>query len=734
MVLRSPSRAARQALRTKRSLAKPCDTCGWPHDSGNATARAGFACIAMAVVLTSVGAAQDNDKPKDLGLVEKAGSRLVQIDLSVTRRDGSSVDIQPSDLEVRVGKTTIRDFTLDRICSSTASAAPGTPIPAPASTPAIASYLFYFDEPHMTYAGRARGIEVARELVKTLIVGGNRGMVISNGRDLLALSGLIDDPAELLAALDRLQSDTSRQDDYAEKERARVDDLAREASRQAKQAKFDEKSYDRMVSGPNHAYQAGPGTTDQAYMANAERSSTLPAWGGLAGDVKELQRDELWRAQSALERFRLALLRFASVRAPKAVVYFADNLRLNAGEHYVRTVYKSMEQEGAFKSRTPDLGGIRDVEGYFERAIAMAGSVGARVYAVQAAGMTADSLGLRDAKDTLSSLALETGGKAFLEGVSMASISGTISRDMECLYLVSFEPKALPQDQPLSVRIAVNRADAVVRARSQIVIPSEKAMAEGRRLAAFLNPRSNGAVLTLGLVPVGFDGKKYTDLFQLAVPEGGPAGSVWTVSVSIVGSGRVVQEFDRTVTTQQAGQPLVVEHLLDLPPGSYEVVAVAENTTLDTLLSGQLEVVGPEAEKNGASVTAPVALQPERGLFVRDDSGPRPSGSRVRVEGEPLKADLPTALVGYVCRSKSEKSTLRIERRLVGQTAVTFPPIVLEPAGDPCAQVRDVIPAATLGDGSFQYVVTVLRGEELLAKAQRQVSVTQAAGAAPAPR
>jgi hypothetical protein len=212
----------------------------------------------------------------------------------------------------------------------------------------------------------------------------------------------------------------------------------------------------------------------------------------------------------------------------------------------------------------------------------------------------------------------------------------------------------------------------------------------------------------------------------VAVPNGGSAGAVWTISASIVASGRVVQEFDRTVTVQQADQPLVAEHMVNLSPASYEVVAVAENTTLGVFHSGQLEIAVPEAGKDGASVTMPVALQPETGWFVRDDSDPRNSGPLVRVDGEPLKTDRPTALVAYVCRSKGEKSTLQIERRLAGQTAITFPPIALESTGDPCAQVRDMIPAATLGDGTFQYVVTVLRGQEVLAKAQKQILVTRA--------
>ncbi len=95
--------------------------------------------------------------------------------------------------------------------------------------------------------------------------------------------------------------------------------------------------------------------------------------------------------------------------------------------------------------------------------------------------------------------------------------------------------------------------------------------------------------------------------------------------------------------------------------------------------------------------------------------------------------DRPTALVAYVCRSKGERKPLRVERQLVGQSAVTFAPIVLEPAGDACAQVRDVIPAETLGTGAFQYVVTVSRDQKVLATTQRQVDVTRSAEATAPP-
>ncbi len=711
------------------------------------------ACVATAAALSVLCAAEVADKPKDIGLVEKAGTRLVQIDLSVSKRDGSPVDIQPTDLEVRVGKSLIRNFSLDRVCSSTETT--GNSIRSPAGTPTIASYLFYFDESQLTYAGRARAIDVARELVRTLIVGGNRGMVISNGRDLLALSSLTNDSRELLAAIDRLQRDTSRQERFAEEESARVAGLEAATRAGALEAKEQDSAYKNIRSveeeglncqGPNRdplcqfKGSAAFDKDNRVRTAGADRTASLftrGTWRAVEGLAKDLQRQEMRRADASLERFRLALLRLVPVKAPKAVVYFADAMRLNAGEHYLRSVSKVMEQEGVFAGNRPEFirsDGIRDVAGSFDQVVSMAGRVGARVYAVLAQGTSADSGGLRDAKDALSSLAVETGGEAFLEGIDSSAIAGGIADDMECVYLVSFEPKGLPEDQSLLVRIQVTPKDAIVRTRSRIVIPSEKAVVDARRLAAFVNPRANGAALTLGLIPAGCDGKKYSGLFQLAIPDGGPTGTVWAVSAAIIANGSVLQEFDRTVTTQQNDQPLIVEHMLDLPPGSYQVVALAENASLGVLHSGQLETALPKSEETGVTVTAPVALQPQSGWFLRDDTAPRPTGPVIRADGEPMRAELPTALVGYVCRSKGEKGALNVERRLVGQSAITFPPISLEPSGDRCAQVRDVIPAGMLGDGNFLYMVTVSRGLVPLAKTQRQVVVAKAASGPPAPR
>ena len=55
--------------------------------------------------------------------------------------------------------------------------------------------------------------------------------------------------------------------------------------------------------------------------------------------------------------------------------------------------------------------------------------------------------------------------------------------------------------------------------------------------------------------------------------------------------------------------------------------------------SGQFEAEGPEAGKDGASVTGPVALQPEVGWFFRDDDKPRSSGSLIGASGREVGAE-----------------------------------------------------------------------------------------------
>jgi hypothetical protein len=61
-----------------------------------------------------------------------------------------------------------------------------------------------------------------------------------------------------------------------------------------------------------------------------------------------------------------------------------------------------------------------------------------------------------------------------------------------------------------------------------------------------------------------------------------------------------------------------------------------------------------------------------------------------------------------VCRDATSPHQVRIERKLEGESSVEFKPIDVPPGGDPCAQVRDIIPPGTLGVGHFRYSVHLM--------------------------
>jgi len=105
--------------------------------------------------------------------------------------------------------------------------------------------------------------------------------------------------------------------------------------------------------------------------------------------------------------------------------------------------------------------------------------------------------------------------------------------------------------------------------------------------------------------------------------------------------------------------------------------------------------------------------------FFRDGAVRR-EGSLGRRDGEPVRSDLPTALVGIVCRQRKKSGPLRVERRLLGENFVEFPVIDLDPKGAACAIVSDVIPAGTMAAGMFQYELRVHGEDEDLAIGVRE--------------
>ena len=119
---------------------------------------------------------------------------------------------------------------------------------------------------------------------------------------------------------------------------------------------------------------------------------------------------------------------------------------------------------------------------------------------------------------SLKSLALETGGEAFLGGITIKKMVHRIASDLGCLYLLSFAPGDLPRDSSLRVLLRVKRPRVTAQTRGRLVIQSEQARRTSRLMAAFAAPDSAKMAgrLRAAVIPTGFEDGKYTALVQIA--------------------------------------------------------------------------------------------------------------------------------------------------------------------------------------------------------------------------
>ncbi|HKQ61814.1 MAG TPA: hypothetical protein VJS92_11005 [Candidatus Polarisedimenticolaceae bacterium] len=658
--------------------------------------------------------------PAPSGLIERTGRRLAQLDVTVSGPREAIENLGPDDFELTLGIRKIHELSVDRICHENAvpaaetAAAAGEPAPAepPAVRPAPTTFVFYFDQPHLTMEGRQRALDLTRELVPKLVHDGNRASIVSSGKELVTLADSSTEPAPLLEALGRLEHDFAQFDPFAQQESERVEEV-----------------YRAMGTDISHA------------QAAARRYSD----------------EERWRTDKALRRFSLILGRLAEVSEPKAVLYFADTMRSNAGEHYRYLFptnaqssgvdpYQDRAELAAFAAGNP-----------FEKAIDAAAAEGVRVYTIQAQGLvshTSTETGpaapppgrgrrpvpsrpipatarLSDAQKSLSGLAAETGGRAFLNGVPAIKIADQINGDLACIYVLSFDPTGLKEDSPLAVTLRVKRPKVDAQVRGRLVIQSESARRTSRLLAAFASPHTahTDARVAATLVPIGYEDHAYRALVQVAVPASPLRSAQWDLGASLVARGKVREDASGRIVVTRAGTPVVLESEMRFAPGPFEIVMVAHDTTLDEIATGQVDGDWPDPDATAGVVGPIVVLQPAGGAFLRDGTS-RVQGTLGHGPDEAVRPDLPTALVALVCRGPHKKK-LRVERRLVGETSAEFGTMELDLRDQACAQIRDVVRAGTLTEGDFRYELRLLDGDEELATSQRAF-VAVAPTAAPA--
>lgn len=639
--------------------------------------------------------------PRESGLVEETGRRLIQLDATVTGPRETIAGLTREDFELVIGGKPIDDFLVDNLCSlpdeeqpaETAepeAVAQGTDAPSPPPR-SRGNFLFYFDQHHLTIEGRENALDMTRKLVEELIVDGNRAMIVSSGEELKTFAELTDDVDRLLEGVEELRADKKQFDIYVMQEDFRIEEIL-----------------DALGEGDTRA---------------------------AIGVARRHQREERWRTDKALRLFSMVLGQLVDLNPPKVVVYYADTMRSNAGEHYLSFFGQAQigQQDPALTAMQSDSFVAGNA---FQRVVEEATSHGIRVYTVQAQGLVGpsmlgdsrnNSVKVRHAQDSLVGLAQESGGEAFLNGVRTAKIAGKIRKDLSCLYLISFDAAGLPEDKPLRVILRTAPSKVKTSVRGQVYIQGESKLLTARLLAAFAAPdtlKTEGAMDGI-IIPIGFDDGKYSALVQLAIPGSPLSATAWDLGLSLVSRGKVREDASGHVAVNGPGVAVVFETEMTFAPGPYEIVSVAHETTSNEIVTGKLEGNWPDPNETAAMVGPIAVIQPTAGAFLRGTEMRR-SGSLGLGETKVLRTDRPTALIGIVCRAKSRKGATRIERRLVGalNSSADFEPMEVELDKDRCVQIRDVIPAGVMTGGGFRYEVRVLAEEGELASAVRSFDAT----------
>lgn len=674
-------------------------------------------CGLALVWLGATTPGQEPEEPKDLGIMERTGRRLGQLDVTVRGPDEVIGGLEATDFEVVVGGRFIEKFLVDRLCSpegpearpvevaeptGAGAEAPAAPVTAARTRP---TYLFYFDMHHLTMAGRQNALDVSRQLIDDLVRDGARATIVSAGKEMVTFAQLTDDPVELRAAVDRLEADREQWDPFPYQEEQRIADVLR--------ALRDEEDTTRALAV-----------------------------------ARRFQQEERWRTEKALRLFSITLGRLADLDPPKAVIYFADTMRRRAGRHYMSFFgRRQVEEEATLTAMESDA---LMASNPFDRAVEEAAAHGIRLYTVEAQGMVADSMltggmgrpnrgqgpqpgasrqRIKDAQDSLVGLAMETGGRAFLLGAPAKKIGGRIRADMSCLYLISFDVEGLPEDRALAVKLRVKRPKVEAQVRGQIVLASESRRRTARLLAAFAGtePDASDARVQGSIIPTGFADGRYQALVQLAVPANPLPGLRWDLGASLVSRGAVRADTAGQVSVEGAGVPVIYETVMSFKPGPYELVMVAHEATTDQVATSSLEGSWPDPNDETATAGPFAAMQPAEGAFSRDGTL-SPAGALAVGGARAARAERPTALVGLVCRGRGRKKPFRVERTLIGETSADFEPMELDLGADRCAQIRDMIPAGMMTAGDFVYEVRVVDGEEELASTRLEFSTADGTG------
>jgi hypothetical protein len=642
-------------------------------------------------------ASPSKQPPKPTSLIETVEKRLVQLDVGVEGDPEAIRAITAKDFALYVGEHEVSGLIVDHLCGEAPSPEPEAKDAPPGEAPPIvvpkvirprATFIFFFDQNHLTMAGRTLSLATSRDLINRLVVDGSRASIVSNADRVETIVAMTGDREKLLAGLERVRNDPRQWESYAETERK------------------------RKIETIGHCQLA-----------------------------KVYAREEWFEARQSTERIGYTVGALAELPAPKALVYFGDNLRQKAGLHYLHGACVSKDDPANRIGRT-SAPGFDEVTGAeiipsaaveFDAVINEALARGVHFFTIQAEGLLAYTPGWdterhHQAQDALVGLAVETGGEAFLGGASNTYIADRIAKLTSCRLLLSFPPGDLPRDRGLNVTLELHVPKVKIQTQGRIVVPSQASIERARLLAAFVDPESSddGSLRVL-LVPRGGDGKTWNASVQLRLrPTGFPDNSV-ELGASIVRRNTVQDRFAASIATKSGTRAMVVEQSIDIAPGAFSVVAVARDVKRGDVASNRLEADWPNLAKCEAAI-APIAALQSTVAAISKDGILHSTGSLAREVDELLDPSASVVLTSVVCRGTKTTAPVVIERWIDGGAPDEFDPMTIAEPDSPCLQTVDAVPPGRLPPGVVDYRVVARIGDEIVAQERRTLRVGAAAG------
>jgi hypothetical protein len=620
------------------------------------------------------------EEPQPTALTEKVEKRLVQLDVAVEGDPDAIRAITAKDFALYVGEHEIQGLIVDRLCGDEPAPPPSEgalPVPTAAPKRPRATFVFFFDQPHLTMAGRVLSLDLARELITRLIVDGNRASIVSNGKRLITVVPMTDDPKALIEGLGRVRRDLRNWDSYAITEDSRRGDVL------------------------------------------------LAAIPGVCPPLARTYAREEWsEARRGTVRLATTLSSLTEVAAPKGLIYFGDTLRQKAGLHYLQIFPAECAREISSATMVPSAAAE------FDALTAEATARNVHFFTVQAEGMSSSTTQReRQAQDALIGLAAETGGEAYLGGASNEYIGRRIEGRASCALLISFPAGDLPRDKAMNVTLTLNARNVKIRTQGRIMVPSAEAIERARLLAAFVDPgASDDGSLRALIIPRSGDGKTWKVSVQLRLrPTGLPDNSA-ELGASIVRRDTVTDHFAASIATKSGSRSMVLERNVDIAPGEFSIVAVARDANRGDIGSSRLDASWPDPAKSEA-VIAPIALIQTGPAAISKEGTGSSSGALARDVDEMLDPSIGVSLTTVVCRGARTKNPVIVERWFDGGSRDQFTPMTIAETAEPCVQTVDAIPAGKLLPGVVDYHVIARVGDEIVAQERRTLRVgSQAIG------